>query len=685
MLCPIKIRVLVAASGLFLPLATTGWAQGLDLVSTAPNNRLAGTDPALQGKDVLRARAVVLNNRLGQQLSSNAQADQSNPLPLRVAFFDDRTFELSFTKSVQYQPGQISYTGQVVGKPLATATMSVVNGTVVLDVRDPAGLTYSLRPTSETGDYVTKEIAENVQAPCGVNQSFRTQAQRFQRFLDRDRQTQDRTPAPPSAADPNDVVDIIIGYTPQARIQAGGTAAMIAVANQSVTFANTAYSNSLVPLSVNPVWIGEVDYTESPSSMSTDLSRISNTNDGYYDELASLREAHRADMVTLLVRDVVGGTCGIAWQMSTPSNAFQSSAYSVTAQTCVTNQTFAHELGHNMGCAHARGDGGTGSYSYSYGHRWTGASLTAYRSVMAYAPGQRIQYFSNPNVNFDSVATGVAIGQPTEAHNAQTLSLNAPTICNWRQRKNGAETAVLQAPSQINLGNINPGTNRVASALWIGNSGDGLINYTISDDAAWLTLPPSGSVNGTSQGSTSHTITFNTAGLGGGIHTANITVTAPGVSGSPKVIPAVINVLDPSAVTNDNFANAYPIAGDALTTTILTTGFTTEAGEPTTVQSYSTGASAWWNWTNTSPSNKNVTLTVSTSNFDTQLSVYTGNAVNSLTLVTEQDSYPGLETVNFTAAPGTTYRIRLAGYNGESGTATIGGTLPATLTLMTTE
>jgi hypothetical protein len=200
-----------------------------------------------------------------------------------------------------------------------------------------------------------------------------------------------------------------------------------------------------------------------------------------------------------------------------------------------------------------------------------------------------------------------------------------------------------------------------------------------------MSLAAGGSVNGTTEKAVAQSITFNTSALAPGTYTGNITVTAAGVAGSPKVV-AVELVVGDAPITNDNFAGAFPVVGNSLTTSALTAGFTVEAGEPATVAGFNTGASAWWNWTNTSGTNKNVTLTVSTASFDTQLSVYTGAAVNALTLIAEADEVPPtLETVNFVAAPGQTYRIRLAGYNGESGTATFNGTLPAQLSLMAVE
>jgi hypothetical protein len=79
-------------------------------------------------------------------------------------------------------------------------------------------------------------------------------------------------------------------------------------------------------------------------------------------------------------------------------------------------------------------------------------------------------------------------------------------------------------------------------------------------------------------------------------------------------------------------------------------------------------ASVWWRFTAT----KSGFVKIDTvgSSFDTVLGVYTGNAVNALTLVAADDDCPGLGTIScvgFYAKAGTTYRIALAGFSGSTG------------------
>lgn len=134
----------------------------------------------------------------------------------------------------------------------------------------------------------------------------------------------------------------------------------------------------------------------------------------------------------------------------------------------------------------------------------------------------------------------------------------------------------------------------------------------------------------------------------------------------------VTHVGDPSAVVvppaNDNFANAVTASGDNGSTTGNNEHATMETGEP---QPLGHGAaSVWYSWT---PSvSGNATITMAGSDFDTILGVYTGSAVNALTLVSandDEDNPGGIYTskVQTHVTGGTTYRLAADGYDGDSG------------------
>ena len=224
-------------------------------------------------------------------------------------------------------------------------------------------------------------------------------------------------------------IDVMFLYTPAAVEQVGDVVVIELRVDLGVTNANTAYWNSGINARVRAVHIAEVDYVES-GSWSEDLSRLAYRNDGFMDEIHPLRDAVGADAVTLILT----GGCGKAYLMSNLSATFQRWAFSLVGPGCLMTLTFAHELGHNLGCHHDHGHAGNGMYPYSMGHHFTGESSTLYRTVMAYAPGTRVPHFSNPNVLYDGVSTGVPAGDPNEADAALTINTSAKIVAQFRVR-----------------------------------------------------------------------------------------------------------------------------------------------------------------------------------------------------------------------------------------------------------
>ena len=94
---------------------------------------------------------------------------------------------------------------------------------------------------------------------------------------------------------------------------------------------------------------------------------------------------------------------------------------------------------------------------------------------------------------------------------------------------------------------------------------------------------------------------------------------------------------------------------------------TAEVGEPAQTIG-SGGRSVWWNWT--APSSGNAVVLTTGSDFDTVTSVYTGAAVNALTLLIADDDggvFGRDDKAAFVAVAGTTYRIAIRSFGGGLG------------------
>ena len=122
----------------------------------------------------------------------------------------------------------------------------------------------------------------------------------------------------------------------------------------------------------------------------------------------------------------------------------------------------------------------------------------------------------------------------------------------------------------------------------------------------------------------------------------------------------------PSRPANDNFAAATILSGASATTTAITNAATAEAGEPAHGDT-AAAKSVWYRWT--APAAGRATVATLGSDFDTMLSIYTGTALNALTVVIRDDDSGGNLTsqASFNATAGTTYSFAVDGYAGAAG------------------
>ena len=132
----------------------------------------------------------------------------------------------------------------------------------------------------------------------------------------------------------------------------------------------------------------------------------------------------------------------------------------------------------------------------------------------------------------------------------------------------------------------------------------------------------------------------------------------------------------PAVPANDNFASAQVITGCSGSVGGTNVGASGQAGEQNHSPDGGGGRrSVWYSWQ--APGSGSVTFTTAGSRYDTVMGVYTGSAVNSITVVTQLNGSPGkaddnsgedkTSTVSFNATAGTTYRIAVDGYDNNSG------------------
>lgn len=229
---------------------------------------------------------------------------------------------------------------------------------------------------------------------------------------------------------PTVVFDAMIVYSSNARIAAGSTSAMQAEIQLAIDRTNESYENSPVSARMRLVSRYEVSYDD-VGTYNNHLDRLTGTNgqggSGIWPGIRTNRDTLNADFCTLFVSD--GEACGLAWCTSGTTRA-----YSVVDWSCAAgNLSHPHEIGHNQGCAHDpdNDDGGCAAETYSFGHRFFGTDGVQYRTVMAYAPGTRIPYFSNPNQTYQGTATGTTTRRNEDTIEGRKDTCEAFELTRW--------------------------------------------------------------------------------------------------------------------------------------------------------------------------------------------------------------------------------------------------------------
>jgi hypothetical protein len=245
------------------------------------------------------------------------------------------------------------------------------------------------------------------------------------------------------------VQDLLVVYTAKAVTAAGDETKLQSQISTAVSAANAAYANSQLGLSLNLVGMALTTYTET-GDMGQALSALQSKSDGKMDEVHTLRDQLGADLVALVNED--SNYCGIAYVMNSVGSGFAPYAFSVTWRGCLSNQTLAHEIGHNQGNHHDRETAGTGTgaYPYSYGLRRCATDGTGFRTVMAYSctGGNRVNYFSNPAISVNGYPTGISYETDSDnsADNARSMGNTASAIAAFRA---GAVASPPAAPGAL--------------------------------------------------------------------------------------------------------------------------------------------------------------------------------------------------------------------------------------------
>ena len=166
--------------------------------------------------------------------------------------------------------------------------------------------------------------------------------------------------------------------------------------------------------------------------------------------------------------------------------------------------------------------GGTLSWSASDGTGWLSLSPAS-------------------GIGAGTVTASVAIGSLTAGSYSGAITLSAtgaPSVTVPVAFTVTATPTINLSPSSLSYAATQGAANPANQNISLTNSG-GTLNWTVSDNASWLTVSPA-----SGSGSSMLTTSVNTTGLATGTHTATITVSATGASS--KTVAVTLTVSAPT-------------------------------------------------------------------------------------------------------------------------------------------
>lgn len=228
-------------------------------------------------------------------------------------------------------------------------------------------------------------------------------------------------------------------------------AAIRSTIDLAVAQLNNDLTRSAIPVTVvlagAPALQYDQEWSGTGSPVLTALSRVTSPVDGMMEDVHIWRVNVKADLVCFAMCRHDSSYSGAGYILGTPGDPFNAvNGFSVVDFWYLSsNSTFSHEIGHNLGCTHDREHARTvdgsvpqGIYAYSYGYRFNGKDNKQYRTIMAYAPGNVLPYFSNPNLTaWSPISTpvGAALGRSNQAYNALTITQNAAEVASYRNSR----------------------------------------------------------------------------------------------------------------------------------------------------------------------------------------------------------------------------------------------------------
>lgn len=407
-----------------MPMLLWLFLSSIPIASGQDNNLFTFTADADLNPDqqkilsAIRAERTAENVRVVRIDPRKLSRDQ---VTLNVA--PDVTIESGKTDFKKRGDKNFTWVGNLRKKSGPTADLPARSGEATMVVRDK-NVTGNI--VAEEGIYEVRPLGNGMHAIIKRDQTKFPRDEHPPSFKQKEKSTQDkihRQDRKPVAVDDKVKVNILVAYTPAVKKAFADIDGFIQLA---VDESNRANKNSGVKFLFNKAHTYQVKYNEDDFDYDTVLEHLEKKGDRRMDQIHTLRNTHKADVVVLLFNK--SDYCGLASDIL----AKESSAFAVVHYECATGYySFAHEIGHLMGVRHDEVADPTDSpFKYGHGYR----NLGTWRTIMAYDCDmgcQRLPYWSNPTIKIPP--DGEPGGTEELNNEARVLNETARVIANFRK------------------------------------------------------------------------------------------------------------------------------------------------------------------------------------------------------------------------------------------------------------
>ena len=137
--------------------------------------------------------------------------------------------------------------------------------------------------------------------------------------------------------------------------------------------------------------------------------------------------------------------------------------------------------------------------------------------------------FTAPKVTQDETVyvTATSVADPTKSARA-TVTVKAPA------------PVLSLSPTSLAFTAVQGGSNPAPANVSVTNTGGGTLSFTVTSDAAWLVVSPTG---GTAPATLQ--VAPVIAGMSAGVYTGHVTISAPGAQNSPGVVTVTLTMTAP--------------------------------------------------------------------------------------------------------------------------------------------